>query len=115
MISTGENRVVKLVILYKHPKNETLFEQGYTTNLALLEKMPHIIRRQANMVRGGPGGRASYYRVLEFYFDNNELLEQAMTSPEGVAAGQDLMEYAGNIVELLFVDVYEDSTPPSQN
>ncbi|MBI5929536.1 MAG: EthD family reductase [Chloroflexi bacterium] len=105
--------MVKLVLLFKHPRDENTFEEGYVRTLPLLEKMPGILRRQANMVLGGPFGSSPYYRILEFYFDSYATLDTAMTSPQGVAAGQALMEYAGNQVELLFVDVFEDNTPLS--
>ena len=103
--------MVKLVLLFKRPRNEMDFETGYVKNLAMLEKMPGIKRRQANMVWGGPGGDASIYRILEFYFEDRAALDTAMTSPAGTEAGRDLMDYAGDVVELLFVDVFEDDLP----
>lgn len=103
--------MIKLVLLYKHPTDQAEFERHYVTNLAQLEKMPGIIRRQANMVVGGPAGAATYYRILEFYFEDRAALDRAMTSPQGTEAGQGLMDYAADLVELLFVDVFEDNTP----
>jgi uncharacterized protein (TIGR02118 family) len=100
--------MVKLIILYKHPIDENTFEEGYNRNLALLEKLPGIVRRQANMVTGGPTGISPYYRILELYFEDFAALDSAMTSPEGVQAGRDLVAYAGKLAELLFVDVFED-------
>jgi uncharacterized protein (TIGR02118 family) len=101
--------MVKLVIMYKHPTDEDAFEQGYVKSLASLEKMPGIIRQQANIVLGNPEGRSPYYRILELYFDSYENLDSALRSEEGVAAGRLLMELAGDLVELLFVDVFEDA------
>jgi uncharacterized protein (TIGR02118 family) len=103
--------MVKLVLLFKRPADEIQFEAQYNANLALLEKMPGILRRQANIVWGGPGGDSQIYRILEFYFDDRAALDAALTSPAGAEAGQDLMAYAGDVVELLFVDVFEDDTP----
>jgi uncharacterized protein (TIGR02118 family) len=100
--------MVKLMILYKKPMDENAFEEGYADNLALLERLPGIQRRQANMVLGGPHGEAPYYRILELYFEDFAALDAAMTSPQGREAGQDLMKYAGNLAELIFVDVFED-------
>lgn len=100
--------MVKLVILYKKPQNEALFEERYADNLALLERLPGIQRRQANMVLGSPTGESPYYRILELYFEDFEALDTAMTSSQGREAGQDLMKYAGDVAELVFVDVFED-------
>lgn len=103
--------MVKLVLLFKKPADETAFEEGYADNLALLERLPGIIRRQANMVLGGPGGASPYYRILELYFNDFAALDAALTSPEGQEAGADLIKYAGDVVELIFVDVFEDGAP----
>lgn len=99
--------MVKLTILYRQPADEATFETRYNENLALLEKMPNIKRRQACMVLGGPGGKSPYHRILEFYFDDNEQLDNAMLSAEGRAAGSDLMQFAPN-AELVFAEVFED-------
>ena len=105
--------MVKLVLLFKKPDDEDAFEARYNKNLALLEKMPGITRRQANVVLGSPAGTSPYYRILEFYFDDFYTLDAAITSEAGRAAGGDLMQYAGKLVELIFVDVFEDNTPAS--
>ena len=59
---------------------------------------------------GGPAGDSPYYRVLELVFSTFDLLDAALTSPEGVAAGKDLMDYAGEVVELLFVEASDELT-----
>lgn len=100
--------MVKLSILFRQPTDVNTFETRYNQNLALLEKMPGIRRRQAGMVLGGPGGKSPFYRLLEFYFDDFSALDAALLSPEGRAAGADLMEYAGRETDLVFSDVYED-------
>jgi prolyl-tRNA editing enzyme YbaK/EbsC (Cys-tRNA(Pro) deacylase) len=59
---------------------------------------------------GGPSGDSPFYRVLELVFPTFDLLDAALTSPEGVAAGKDLMDYAGDVVELLFVEASDELT-----
>ena len=100
--------MVKLVILYRQPANEEAFEIGYVRSLALLEEMPGIVRQQANMVLGSPEGRSPYYRILELYFESYETLDAALRTPQGVAAGRLLMTYAGDLVEVIFADVFEE-------
>ena len=100
--------MVKLSILFRHPPDVNTFELRYNQNLALLEKMPGIRRRQAGMVLGGPGGKSPFYRLLEFYFDDFGALDKALLSSEGRTAGADLMEYAGHDTELIFSEVFED-------
>jgi len=99
--------MVKLTILFHQPGDETTFEDRYNKNLALLEQMPGIRRRQACMVLGGPAGKSPFYRILEFYFDDYAALDAALLSPQGRTAGGDLMQFARD-AELIFADVFED-------
>ncbi len=101
---------VKLVILYRNPTNIEEFEARYARNLKLIEAMPGIRKLAAGLVIGSPDGKPGYYRVLEIFFDSKEALDSAMSSPEGAAAGRDLMSFAGELAEILFVAVYEEQT-----
>jgi uncharacterized protein (TIGR02118 family) len=99
--------MVKLSILFRQPPDEAGFEQGYNHNLALLEKMPGIRRQQACMIFGSPAGKSPFYRMLELYFDDRTALDLALRSPEGQAAGANLMQFA-RAAEVIFTDVYEE-------
>jgi len=100
--------VVKLTLLFRQPSDISAFEEYYNKNLALLEKMSGIKRRQACFVLGSPAGKSPYYRILEFYFADRGELDTALLSPEGQAAGRNLMASIGRDVELIFSEVYED-------
>jgi uncharacterized protein (TIGR02118 family) len=39
------------------------------------------------------------------YFQNKEALNAALASPEGKAAGKDLMTFAGKLVQMHFAEV----------
>lgn len=98
----------KLVLLYKHPAKQGSFQLNFTRNLALLKKLPGVRRTQVSDVLGGPAGESSYARIVELFFDDFEALDAALISPEGVAAGKNLMSFAANEVELLFVETTTD-------
>jgi len=100
--------MVKLTMLFRHATNEASFEERYVANLMLMEKMPGIIRRQANIVLGSPAGKSPYARILELYFDSYEALDAALVSEAGRTAGADLMDFAGRNVEMIFSEVYEE-------
>lgn len=100
--------MVKLTLLFQRPPDEAAFETRYNQNLALVERLPGMRRRQAGLVLGSPGGKSPYYRILEVYFDNLETLDQALISAEGRAAGSDLINFAGHTVEIFFSEVFED-------
>jgi uncharacterized protein (TIGR02118 family) len=99
--------MVKLAILYRRPADETTFETHYNQNLALMEKLPGIQRRQACVVLGNPAGQSPFSRILELYFADYTALDQALVSPEGRAAGADLMRFARD-AELIFAEVFEE-------
>ncbi len=100
--------MIKLTILYRKPESVADFEEFYSASLALMERLPRVIRRQAGLVVGAPGGESPYYRVLELYFEDLASLESAMRGPEGEAAGRHLIEHAAALVEMYFADVYEE-------
>lgn len=105
--------MMKLVVLFKHPPNVKNFERRYASNLSLLKKMPGVKGTQTSAVIGGPSGDVAYYRILEILFEDFNALDAALTSPEGVAAGKDLINFAGQIVELLFVDASDERAEPT--
>ncbi|WP_119065250.1 EthD family reductase [Aggregatilinea lenta] len=97
--------MVKLVLLFKPPANKNSFELRYSRNLSMLRKLPGVQGVQVGQVLGGPAGDAPYFRIVEIHFPDFDTLDAALVSPDGVAAGKDLMDYAGAVVELLFVEV----------
>ena len=103
--------MVKLVILFKQSAHDGNFDLRYARNLALLRKLPGIESVAEGQVLGSPGGPAAYRRVLELAFASFEALDASLRSPEGVAAGKDLMDFAGSDAELLFVEESEQPSP----
>ncbi len=103
--------MVKLVLLFKQAAVNTNFDLRFRRNQALLKKMPGAKRLQESKVLGSPGGDATYQWILEVFFEDFAALDAALTSPEGVAAGKDLMAFAGENVELLFVESVEAVAP----
>lgn len=101
--------MIKLTILYTEPADKDAFEAFYTENLALLESIPHVIRREVSHVFGAPDGNPAYYRAIELYFESRETLDTAMQSEAGVEAGQHLMNRAAKLVTLFFAEVYEEA------
>ncbi|HVO70669.1 MAG TPA: EthD family reductase [Aggregatilineaceae bacterium] len=99
--------MVKLTILFHRPPDPDGFEARYNQNLALLEQLPGIRRRQACLIFGSPAGQSPYYRLLELYFDDRAALDAALLSPEGSRAGADLVAFVGRRADLFFSEVYE--------
>jgi len=101
--------VVKLQVLYGHPKDPAAFEAYYKdphTPIAL--KVKGLRRFEINKVIGAPGGgQPAYYRTADLYFDNMDALSAALSSPEGQAAAADIANFATGGVTLFVAEVQE--------
>jgi len=102
--------VVKLVALYRQPQDREAFDRHYReVHLPLARRMPGLRRVEVARITGAPGGSSPYYLMAEMYFDDAASLEAALRSPEGRAAGKDLMGFAGEIVSLHIAEVVQES------
>ena len=106
--------MIKFMILFGPPEDAERFENVYQDFLALVERMPQILRRQVVHVTGSPQGAPAIYRILELYFESTETQNEALMSDAGQEAGQELHRLPTDSFQLLFADVYEEaggSTP----
>ena len=106
--------MIKFMVMFRQPVNVERFENTYQDFLALVERIPNILRRQVVHVIGSPAGASEYYRILEIYFESQEVQNEALMSAEGQEAGAELYRLPKDSFELLYADVYEEeggSTP----
>lgn len=101
--------MVKLVALFSQPEDPQAFDQQYhETHLPLARRMPGLVRLEVNRFTGTPTGEdAPYYQMAELYFETAEAMHGAIASPEGRAAGANLMEFARGLVKFAFAEVKE--------
>ncbi|MEE8170262.1 MAG: EthD family reductase [Phycisphaerae bacterium] len=101
--------MVKLVAMYKQPKDPAAFDRHYReVHLPLARKMPGVKRIELSRFTGTPvGSDAPFYFMAEIYFDNADAARAALGSPEGKAAGKDIMSVAGDIILMMNADVEE--------
>ncbi|MEB3286512.1 MAG: EthD family reductase [Vampirovibrionales bacterium] len=96
----------KLVALYRKPEDVAAFDKTYfEVHLPLANKMPglmetRVMRLQKNIM----GNEPPYYLIAELIFKDEAALKAAMASPEGKAAADNLMGFAGKIVTLLIAE-----------
>ena len=88
--------MVKLVVMYGVPEDESAFDAHYAdTHAPLAEKIPGLRRFDHGRVLATPDGSpAPYYYLAELHFDDVEALQSGMGSPEGEAAGGDVTTFA---------------------
>ena len=106
--------MIKFMILFDQPEDGESFENVYQDFLALVERMPNILRRQVVHVTGSPQGTPKTYRILELYFESTDAQNEALLSSAGQEAGTELQRLPTGTYELLHADVYEEeggSTP----
>jgi len=100
--------VVKLVVLYRKPDDVEAFEKHYREiHLPLARKMPGVRRMDVSHFTGSPGGEPKFYMMAEVYFADKTSMMAALGSPEGKAAGKDIMTTAGDILHMMFADVID--------
>lgn len=98
--------MVKLIALYRKPADVAAFEKHYTeVHTPLARKMPGLRKLELSRCYGSPGGEPKFYLVAEMYFDNRDALNAALASPEGKAAGKDVMSFAGDLIHMMLAEV----------
>lgn len=98
--------MVKLVALYRKPPDVESFDQHYANvHLPLVRKTPGLRKVELTRISGAPIGGTEYHLMAELYYDSVDSMNSANASPEGRAAGKDLMSFAAGIVTLFFGEV----------
>lgn len=99
--------MVKLIIFFRKPADADAFEEHFAnTHVPLINAMPNMRRAAVTRALGAPRGEPPYYLIHEAYFEDMPALTYALNSPEGRAAGADLMVFAREIVSLMFGEVW---------
>ena len=95
--------MVKLVVLYKKPKDVAAFEKHYTEiHAPLARKMPGLKKLEVSHFTGSPMGEPKFYMVAVLQFNDQAAMNNALQSPEGKAAAKDVMSFAGDLVHMMF-------------
>lgn len=98
--------VAKMIALYKQPADPAVFDDKYfNEHIPLAQKMPGLQLIEISRVSGAPMGEPAYYLMAELYFDSMDSVKAAMSSPEGKAAGKNIMSFAGDLVTMMFAEV----------
>jgi len=99
--------MVKLTVLYGHPKSASDFEKYYAeTHLPIAAQMKDVRRIELSKVTGAPdGSKAAFYRMAELYFDDQDHMKKVMATPEGQRTVADLANFATGGVTVMVADV----------
>lgn len=98
--------MVKLIAIYSKPSDVAAFETHYReVHTPLARKLPGLRKLEISRAAGAVGGEPRYHMISEMYFDDMPALKAALKSPEGQAAGKDVMGFAGNILHMMFAEI----------
>ncbi len=93
----------RLIALYKDPTDPAAFDKTYfNDHVPLVEKMPGLRGCTVTKLKNSiTGTQLPYYMIAELVFDSMADLNASLASPEGKAAGANLMGFAAHLVTLL--------------
>jgi uncharacterized protein (TIGR02118 family) len=98
----------KLVAIYRQPEEPEAFDEHYFgTHRQLMDKVPGHDRVEVSRVTRSLMGERDIYLMFEMWFSDKEAFKIALKSPENMAAGQDLMGFAGDLVSVFTAEVVE--------
>jgi uncharacterized protein (TIGR02118 family) len=82
---------IKLVVMYTQPEDPAAFDQHYFgTHMPLVQQMPGLDRTDtARVVTALDGGEATFYRITNLYFADNDAMAASFGSAEGQATAAD--------------------------
>ncbi|QNJ97677.1 EthD family reductase [Constantimarinum furrinae] len=99
--------MLKITVLYGHPKDAETFEKYYKEkHLPLAATMEGVEKLELTKVLGTPDGKkGEYYRIAEMYFSSIEQMQETMASPEGQDTVNDLSNFATGGVKVMIGNV----------
>jgi uncharacterized protein (TIGR02118 family) len=101
-------RMVKLVILIEKAGDPRKLDEHWPEFLRLAEQMPGLQRETTSRTLGSIYGMYDVALTHELYFESQEALQSAMTSPTGEAAGRMLQWLTDGRMTLFYASHHED-------
>ncbi len=99
--------MIKITVLYGQPSDQEAFESYYIkTHLPLVAEMKGVRRTELTVFASETDGSLPvYYRMAELYFDNQEQMENVISSKEGQLAVADIDNFASGGATVLIGQV----------
>ena len=99
----------KLVIMVEQLEDETRFDEMWPDFLHVSERMPGLVKEATCRVESTLYGSFQPVLLHELFFESVADIQQAMSSPEGRAAGELLQQITGGHMSLIIADHKEDA------
>ena len=102
--------VHRLVVSYGQPEDPAAFDAYYReTHTPLALKQPGLVRLSFGHAQSLDPSQPAPYLVAELDFDSEQAMGEAMSSPEGRAAGKDIANFATGGATFVHFDVQQAS------
>jgi uncharacterized protein (TIGR02118 family) len=99
--------MVRLSVLYGHPKDPAAFDRYYhEVHLPIAKKIKGFKRWTVGKVLGTPDGKpAPYYYVADLFAESRPAMEAILATSEGQAAVNDVPKFATGGVTFVYTDI----------
>jgi uncharacterized protein (TIGR02118 family) len=98
--------MVRLLVLYGHPKDPEAFDRYYNEiHVPLAKRMQGLKKWTIGRVLGSPSGPSEYYFIADLYADSREAIEAILATPEGQAAVEDVPKFASGGVTFVYTEI----------
>ena len=106
-VSARNSLMIRLLVLYGHPKDPQAFDQYYQeAHVPIAKRMKGLKKWTIGKVRGTPDGSPSpFYYIADLYMESREEFEELLASPEGQAAVADVPKFATGGVQFLYTEI----------
>jgi len=98
--------MVRLMVLYGHPKDPAVFEQYYRDVHMPIAAQIRGVKIEMGKVLGAPDGyTAPFYRIAEVMFDNTEHMQAVLATPEAQRTVADMANFATGGVTVMVAQI----------
>ena len=98
----------RISVQYGRPADPKAFDDHYTNvHIPLAKKLPNLRGLAVSKGDSLDGSTPDVYQVAELYFDSKEDAGAALASPAGVAANEDLANFAPEGAAIVFTEINE--------
>jgi uncharacterized protein (TIGR02118 family) len=101
--------MVRTIVMYEHPVDPDAFDRHYEeTHAGLAARIPNLRSFQISRGQVSAGEeKSAYHLVAQLDFDSVEHMQAGLASPQGVAAVEDVPNFATGPVTIVWYEVQD--------
>jgi uncharacterized protein (TIGR02118 family) len=101
--------MAQVVVMYKTPKEAAAFDKHYSEiHIPLAKKIPGLRKYEVSKGPvGTPAGPSPFHLIATLHFDDLAAVKAGFGSPEGKAAGADVVTFATGGADMIMFDNHD--------